>query len=60
LGGSLSGGLRTPAVPMPPSGLKPNSHFPYALASVFSPEGDTSLPVCVSHWTQAYEKFATQ
>jgi hypothetical protein len=36
---------------MPPSGLKPNSHLPDALASVLSPEGDTSLPVCVSHQT---------
>ena len=48
---SLSGGLRTPAVLMPPSGLKPNSHLPDAPASVFSAEGDTSLPVCVSHRT---------
>jgi hypothetical protein len=32
-------GLRTPAVLMPPSGLKPNSHFPDALASVFKPGG---------------------
>ena len=50
---SLSGGLRTPAVLMPPSGLKPNSHFHDAPASVFSPEGETSLPMCVSHRTQA-------
>jgi hypothetical protein len=27
--------------------------FPDALASVFSPEGDTSLPVCISHRTRA-------
>jgi hypothetical protein len=51
--GSLSGGLRTPAIPMPPSGLKPISPFPMRQHRSSSPEGDTSLPVCVSHRTRA-------
>jgi hypothetical protein len=39
---------------MPPSGLKPNSHFHDAPASVFSPEGETSLPIEITDQNSKY------